>query len=255
MARPAGGWISGYTAPTTSAARGVWSMRDHFNAARATSWPRFQGATLSLHFNGSNSSTTIVDSSRLATSGITCVGQAALSTSVVKFGTASLYLPSTSSRVNVPGSVAFDLGTADFTIELWIYPTALAGGGFFNLGPASTYGVAIYETSAGNLHYYLSSNGSSWNIASAVSIGTISANAWYHVALVRSGATFSPYLNGVRGTVTTSSATITPGNNIVIVGYPLIASRTAYYDDVRVTFGQALYSGASFTPPSAELTP
>lgn len=255
MARPAGGWVSGYTAPTLVAARGVWSMRDHFNAARATSWPFGPGVNLSLHFNGFNSSTTIVDSSRLATSGITCVSQAALSTAVVKFGTASLYVPDALSRVNVPGSVAFNLGTNDFTIELWIYPTALTAGGFFNLGPASTYGVAIYETSAGNLHYYLSSNGSSWNIASAVSIGRIFQDAWHHVALVRSGATFSPYLNGVRGTVTTSSATITPGNNIVTVGYPLNVSRAAFYDDVRVTFGQALYSGASFTPPSAELTP
>jgi len=40
MARPDGGRISGYAAPTLNAARGVWSLREHFNARLANAWPR-----------------------------------------------------------------------------------------------------------------------------------------------------------------------------------------------------------------------
>lgn len=39
MGRPDGGWISGYTAPTPQAARGVWSLRDSFSAQRLSNWP------------------------------------------------------------------------------------------------------------------------------------------------------------------------------------------------------------------------
>lgn len=39
MARPSGGYVARYTAPTATVAKGVWTLRDSFNAQRSSAWP------------------------------------------------------------------------------------------------------------------------------------------------------------------------------------------------------------------------
>jgi hypothetical protein len=127
--------------------------------------------------------------------------------------------------------------------------------GIIMYGPAAN-SWAIY-VAAGSWGYYLGSNGSSNNIANGTSMGTPAANTWNHIALVRSGSTFSPYVNGVRGTTSTSSAAIAaPTSTVGATVGEGFGSTNGYaglfIDDVRLTIGTARYSGASFTVPTAE---
>jgi len=107
------------------------------------------------------------------------------------------------------------------------------------------------------LNYYLSSNGSTWNIASGVSFGNISVNTWIHVALVRNGSTFTPYLNGVAGTTSTSASAIYTNTSPTIIGAavnPTVNSPfTGYISNLRIVNGTAVYT-ATFTPPTSPLT-
>ena len=122
-------------------------------------------------------------------------------------------------------------------------------------GP-SLYSWAIY-VAAGNWYYYLSTNGTSWNLTLNGGMGTPATSVWNHIALVRSGSTFSPYINGARGTTSTSSAAIAAAAGslgmTVSEGY---SSGNGYaglfIDEVRLTIGTARYSGASFAVPTAE---
>jgi len=182
------------------------------------------------------------------------VGGAAISTAQSKFGGSSMafdgsgdYLLSPFSQINRINT------TGNFTIEFWAYFNTVGADQRLIGWDNNTTGlvIAIYTNTTGNLAYYLSSTGTSWNIATAVSIGGIVVNTWYHIALVRNGSTFTPYINGVAGTATTSSATLASSTlpfSIGAVGNGQ-SPFNGYIDDFRITRGLARYT-ASFTPPT-----
>jgi hypothetical protein len=49
------------------------------------------------------------------------VGNAQVSTSVVKYGTGSMYFDGAGDYLSRPASSLYALGTGDFTIEAWVY--------------------------------------------------------------------------------------------------------------------------------------
>jgi hypothetical protein len=93
-----------------------------------------------------------------------------------------------------PTSGIFNFGTNDFTIEAWIYPTALAG---FQQIAGATYsasGAALY-LSGTSLTLY--STGAHSNLNKTPD-GSILQNVWQHVAAVRSSGILKLYINGVE---------------------------------------------------------
>jgi hypothetical protein len=154
----------------------------------------------------------------------------------------------------IANNAAFKFGSGNFTIEYWFYPTSLTGlKQHINPDNGTNTSYAIL-TSGSSLLYYLSSvGGSTWDIASGVSIGTATLNTWQHMALVRNGNVFTPYLNGTAGTTTTSSASLFDFTSAIRIGSDSVtASLTpfqGYMDEVRITKGVACYT-ASFTPPT-----
>jgi hypothetical protein len=171
-----------------------------------------------------------------------------------------MYFDGTGDTLILPNSPIYDFGTGDFTIEGWVYVIALSGSAqetFIGRGVNAGASFHIALTTGGAWVYYLSSNNSTWNIASAVNIGTNSLNTWQHIALVRNGTTFTPYFNGVAGTTTTSSSAIywnsgTSNVNQITVGGTEASTQVlnGYIDDLRITKGYARYT-ANFTPPAA----
>jgi hypothetical protein len=188
------------------------------------------------------------------------VGNAQVSTTQAKWGTTSMYFDGTGDTLILPNNPIYDFGTSDFTIEGWVYVIALSGSAqetFIGRGVNAGASFHIALTTGGAWVYYLSSNNSTWNIASAVNIGTNSLNTWQHIALVRNGTTFTPYFNGVAGTTTTSSSAIywnsgTSNVNQITVGGTEASTQVlnGYIDDLRITKGYARYT-ANFTPPTA----
>ena len=161
------------------------------------------------------------------------------------------------SRISAPNNAALQLGSGNFTIELWLYLPSISGTKTFvqtsnaSFGDLS-YGILVSGTSC---VYYLSSTGVAWDVALGVSMGTVAANTWYHLALVRNGTTITPYLNGVAGTTTTTSATLYAFTSPVnFGGYPAgIDYLTGFISNARIVKGTAVYTSA-FTPPTAPLT-
>ena len=224
-------------------------------------------------FDGSNGATTTTDSSD-SNSSLTLQGSTQISTAQSKFGGSSMYVPSSTEQgvyANVAGTTV-NL-TGDFTIEYWFHRVQVS---YANNMAQLIYGMPLSNsisgysmvvgyygssTSTSQSLMYVSSNGSSWNVASAVQLGTGSLGTvgqWVHIALVRSGSDWSYYVDGTRTYTGSlgSAAIATPGSYMYLGrAWGSDNSIEAYYDDFRVTQGLARYSGASFTvPTTAHLT-
>lgn len=155
-------------------------------------------------------------------------------------------------------STDFNLGTADWTIEFWVYPNQLSplNARILQFADGDVVNGLSFSISANNAIYAsLSSNGSSFNLGTVTSGATVlTPLTWAHVALTRNGATITLWIDGVsRGTLSVASNAIY--HNAAVPWYWFgqstpYRSADLYFDEVRVTVGVCRYT-ATFTPPSA----
>lgn len=167
-----------------------------------------------------------------------------LSTTQSKFGGSSLkFIGSGGYDITPPSTLnsRFDFGTGDLTIEGWIYPT---GGGYTLF--------ACHKTS-NLLSFYLDSSTSGKLIltnSNVITNVTLTANAWQHLAITRSGNTWRVFVNGTQsGSVTNSSAYSCTSNCYLGCSTSGSSSFSGYMDEIRIKKGVALYT-ADFTSPS-----
>jgi hypothetical protein len=179
------------------------------------------------------------------------VGNTQISTSVKKYGTGSLYFDGTGDYLSIASNPNLALGSGDFTVECWIYATAASDSPIYESRNSGS-GSAGFTLTALNSSVIRIFTGTSSFIASS---GTNYLNIWTHVAVVRSGATTTLYINGTSagsatgmGNLTDQSTLIGGGRYSGGVGTPS-AFFTGYIDDFRITKGYARYT-ANFTPPT-----
>ena len=133
---------------------------------------------------------------------------------------------------------------SDFTVEAFIYPTALNA---FNT-IFSTEDLDFKYTSTGVVRIYTDGGGSN-------TTATIPLNRWSHVALVRQGSTFTVYINGNGETVSPPAFT-GDGSSAAEIGRKIRNSSeefTGFISNLRVVKGTAVYT-ADFTPSTEPLT-
>jgi hypothetical protein len=169
-----------------------------------------------------------------------------------KTGAVSSYF-NRSNYLTAPSNSAFAFGTGDFTIECWIYPSTLGittnGINYFidNRAAANSGEWTFGTNTAGDLIF---ANGASGDFSLSAS-AAITLNNWQHVAVVRSGTTFTLYRNGVQIATTTNSQNFSTVSALAISSNPTNAYYfNGYISNVRITKGVAVYTGAFTTPTS-----
>jgi hypothetical protein len=175
------------------------------------------------------------------------VGTAQSSTSVVKYGSTSMYFPGSSNLLVTQITPNLQARTGDFTVELWAYHTTTgAYAGYFWGG---TSGLVLRKTNTETLE--LSQDGVGSVI---VSSATIPANQWVYITATRSGTTVRIFINGTIVGTATSSADFNGTNPATIGSISNVAGyyMVGYLTDVRITKGYARYT-ANFTPPTQSL--
>lgn len=184
-------------------------------------------------------------------SNLETVGNAQIDTSVVKYGTSSLYFDGSGDWLIPSGSSAlYAFGTGDFTIEFWIYVATTQTSIIYDSRPSSTQGA--YP------ELYLASNQINYYHSSAIQISgvTLANTTWYHIALCRSGTSTKLFVNGTQvGSTYSDSTNYLCGTNrptIGVAGNNLADPFNGYLDDLRVTKGVARYV-TNFTPPVARM--
>jgi hypothetical protein len=213
--------------------------------------PLFKNVTLLLPGNGTNGAqnNTFLDSSTnnftITRNGNTTQGTFS-PFSQTGWGN---YFDGSGDYLDAGAQTAFAFGTGSWTVEAWVYVTTLQEILLFDTrSSASTAGVGCRIASDGTLTYSGSAN-------NALTASAITANSWSHVAWVYDGTTLSGYINGTRGGTATPSFNITQNNGVIgRVGFSASGYIIGYVSNLRVVKGSAVYSGASFTVPTAPLT-
>ena len=180
------------------------------------------------------------------------VGNAQISTSVVKYGTGSMYFDGTGDYLYQPSTPNLTFGSGDFTVEMWVNPAALSGTISFLIGmrPATTNGAypVLYATSSGT-YWYVSS-------ANRISGSVLSTSTWTHLTVCRSGTSTKMFINGIQTGSTYSDSTSYLMSRLYIGASDYNSGSSeylnGYIDDLRITKGVARYV-TNFTPPIARM--
>ena len=221
--------------------------------------------SLLMHFNGTNGSTTMTDSSKNNAS-VTATNGAAISTVQSKFGGSSVLFDGTNDYLTSANNSAFDLSSGDFTIEFWFNTNTLTPSGGGAAGYANILGKQNWNGSSGagwGVWQFNQTIVFFWPTSALNSISTgnviTAINTWYHIAVVRSGTATNNtkiYINGVQQAQGTSSSTnstsaLTIGGTNPTSGWDNTYYAAGYIDELRITKGIARYT-SNFTPPTAQ---
>lgn len=191
--------------------------------------PYLSDVTLFLRGDGTNGSTTIVDSSSNPKT-ITLVGNTSISTTQSKYGGSSIFFDGSGDLLQLSGTTAFNFGANNFTLEFWIYP--LTSNYFVGKGDGSSaVGSMLSFAPAYGCGTYF--NGGS-SVSPAISFNL---NQWQHIAIVRNGINYTVFKNGTIH----SSSVFPSGATLNTVAQPLQFGGfsngfiQAFFDSIRIT--------------------
>lgn len=187
------------------------------------------------------------------------VGGVGLTNNIISSANYGVLFNGTNNRFSIPNNAAFNFGTADFTVEFWLYcVTAWTS--------MSNPGIAGQKLTDGTGGWVIYRNGSVNTTSISIRIGTANTDyvttvtpttgVWEHWAVVRASSTLTWYKNGVAtNTYTGVTQNISDASGTFYSGYTQTWGGylgQAYLSNLRIVNGIAVYTG-TFTPPIAPL--
>lgn len=210
--------------------------------------------SLLLHCDGADGSTTFTDVSAQGLT-VSANGTAQVDTAQSKFGGASLLLDGNSDYILVTDNGSLDFGTGDFTVDMWVRPSASISSGVFMLIGArgSTNGDWALFIDGGHLAFARAF--SAYLMQAPVSTWTV--GQWYHVAISRSGTSMKMFIDGVTVASAFVADSLNIANSTMAIGAGQTTSNSStigryfpgHMDEIRVSKGIARWT-ADFTPPT-----
>ena len=166
------------------------------------------------------------------------------------------YFDGNGDYLSIPSSSDWNIMGGDFTLEAWIYRTSNPGWagilGQWEYGNYNANNSWVFESVSTTMSfYYCSTNGNFYNADGPTAM---SVNVWHHIATTKSGNTLNVWIDGVKGADHTIVGTIQTVSRQAFIGGQVAGGGwfSGYMTDLKLTKGQALYTG-NFTP-STELT-
>jgi hypothetical protein len=178
---------------------------------------------------------------------LTAVGNAKLTQSVKKFGTAGLILDGTGDYVTVASSDDFGFGTGNFTIEGWFYKNTATQMVLFDMRTTSSQSsIYVESNAAGNLRLFVSG---AYRLTSSNAMPT---GEWTHVAISRVSGVTRFFINGVVSTNTYADTNDYGSAKPLVLGASFTGTTAVngYIDDFRVSKGIGRYT-TTFTAPTS----
>src|SRR3990167_6073971 len=209
-----------------------------------------------LHMNGADASTTFTDESGKTW---TANGNAQIDIAQFKFGVASGLFDGTGDYISTPDHDDWQLdggsNANEWTIDFWIRFNGDPGTG--TVGFVQHYAADnahwVISLENNNLRFRVDSSGTIVDIQNAWNPATAT---WYHVAVVKQGATgYKMFIDGTQiGTTQTDTSTIPNFAGTLWIGQYTDGGTVylnGWIDEVRISKGVARWT-ANFTPPASE---
>lgn len=173
----------------------------------------------------------------------------------------SMFLDGTGDYISVAQTTRTDLGGSSFTLEMWLYFTAINNVNVNITGKwnSSTQWILQLrgpgQDGIGNQHWRFFFNASSGFDFTEPSTTSVTTNVWYHIALVRNGSTFTFFRNGTLVGGGISSSFITATNDTLTIGTAQnnTSNVQGHIFNYRLVIGTPIYQ-ANFTPSTTALT-
>ena len=161
--------------------------------------------------------------------------------------------------LDVAETAGFSFGSSDFTIEAWVYPIgAGANRRFFSqtINATPITQQCLRQTNGNKFQYFFNEQGN--GLINITGSTDLNFNAWNHCAIVRSGATFTLYQNGVSvGSGSYSGSLPDMISADLAIGISNAGGSNNWAGNIsnyRIVKGVAVYTGA-YTLPTASFTP
>ena len=173
-----------------------------------------------------------------------------------KFTTSSaLYFAGTSNTYLLK-DLGETIGTRDFTVEAWVYPTTTGAQHVFQI---SNQTVGYQSITTQNTQVGIGMNNgfwrygtTGWNFGYVHTTTAVVVNTWHHVAYVRTGGYSKLYLNGTEIHSNADTSNYSARYLAYGVGHQSNNVWYGYTQGLRVALGYARYT-SNFTPPTEEL--
>ena len=171
------------------------------------------------------------------------------------------YFDGTGDYLTVADNTALDMGSSDFTIEGWYYPTTSSATSSTAIlskraNSSAVGGILLYFPNTSLAPELLVDIGGSWTVIATSSIA-FTSNQWNHFAIARNGSAFRFYINGVLGASGTNAGSIPDNSAAFAIGAMgengSGVMNASYISNFRVVKGTAVYT-AAFTPPTSPST-
>lgn len=214
--------------------------------------PYWNQTVLACHFDGVDSSTSFVDEKGHT---LTANGNAQLTTTSPKFGTACATFDGAGDYIVVPDSPDFEFGSGHLTIEFWIKTTQTLGyacplGRDNGAFPAGAWAILLNGNGSGSIQMWNASY-STGNVFLQSAAISLNDGSWHHIAITRNGSAWNVWKDGSSVASNTWVGAIADVALDLNIGRDPGYSRNfnGYIDDLRIT--KAARYTASFTPPAA----
>ena len=146
------------------------------------------------------------------------------------------------------------IGTRDFTVEAWVYPTSTGAQHVFQISNQTAGHQAITSQ---NTQIGIGLNNGKWrygttggNAGYQHTTADVVTNTWHHVAYVRTGGYSKLYLNGTEIHSNADTANYSARYLAYGVGHQSNNMWSGYTQDLRISLDYARYT-SNFTPPDS----
>jgi len=171
------------------------------------------------------------------------------------------YFNGSGEYISTAHNTALELNGVPFCIEAWVYLTSISTANQLIIGKRDTNGGTSYAMSyyivaqsGGVVTFGSYGAGGTNNISLSSAGGVLKAYAWNHVAVTGDGTNIAVYANGSR-VISPITATLNTSTSSVYLGnYPVDnPALLGYIAGARIVKGSQIYSGATYTIPTAPL--
>ena len=171
-----------------------------------------------------------------------------------KFTTSSALHFNSSSGNYLLKDLGETIGTRDFTVEAWVYPTSTGAQHVFQISNQTAGHQAITSQ---NTQIGIGLNNGKWrygttggNAGYQHTTADVVTNTWHHVAYVRTGGYSKLYLNGTEIHSNADTANYSARYLAYGVGHQSNNMWSGYTQDLRISLDYARYT-SNFTPPDS----